>query len=79
MPTATITGKGRTTVPKAVRERLRLTAGDPVDVVIQEDGSVLMIPATVRVADLEGILPAPEKAVSVEEMNRVIRAPGEGS
>ncbi len=74
--TATIASKGRTTIPKAVREGLRLKAGDRVEFVIQEDGSVLMIPATVRVADLEGILPAPEKALSVEEMNRMIQARG---
>ncbi len=76
MPMATITSKGQTTIPKAVRERLRLKAGDRVEFVIQDDGNVLMIPATVRVADLEGILPAPQKALSVEEMNRVIRARG---
>lgn len=79
MPMATITSKGQTTIPKAVRERLRLKAGDRVEFVIQEDGSVLMIPATLRVADLEGILPAPEKAFSVAAMNRAIRARGGGS
>ncbi len=73
MPAATITSKGQTTIPKSVRERLRLKAGDRVEFVVQDDGTALMVPSTVRVADLEGILPAPKQAVSVEAMNRAIR------
>jgi AbrB family looped-hinge helix DNA binding protein len=76
MPTATITSKGQTTIPKAVRTRLRLKAGDRVEFLVQDDGTALMVPATVRVVDLEGILPAPDKPVSVEEMNRAIRKRG---
>jgi AbrB family looped-hinge helix DNA binding protein len=76
MPTATITSKGQTTIPKAVRTRLQLKAGDRVEFLVQDDGTALMVPATVRVVDLEGILPAPDKPVSVEEMNRAIRKRG---
>ena len=63
-------------MPKIIREGLRLKPGDRVEFVLQEDGTALMMPATVRLADLWGILPAPEKPVSVEEMNRAIRERG---
>jgi len=76
MGSATITSKGRITIPLAVRQRLGLKAGDRVEFVILDDGSAVMIPATVRLADLEGILPPPRTPVSVEEMNQAIRRRG---
>jgi AbrB family looped-hinge helix DNA binding protein len=76
MGSATITSKGRITIPVAVRERLGLEAGDRIAFVIRDDDSAMMIPANVRLADLEGILAPPEKAASVEEMNRAIRRRG---
>ncbi len=76
MGTATITSKGRITISVAARERLGLKVGDRVAFVIRDDDSALMIPATVPLSDLEGILAPPEKAVGVEEMGRAIRRRG---
>ncbi len=76
MATATITSKGQTTIPKTVRQRLRLKAGDRVEFVVQDDGTALMVPATIRVADLEGILSPPRKPVTVAAMNAAIRKHG---
>ena len=73
MATATITSKGQTTIPKSVRERLRLKAGDRVEFVVRDDGTALMVPATIRVADLKGILSPPRKPVTVVAMNAAIR------
>jgi AbrB family looped-hinge helix DNA binding protein len=75
MPTSTITSRGRITIPKAVRDCLRLVAGNRVEFLMREDGTVVMVPRTVRVADLEGILSAPEAPVSVTDMNQAIRSP----
>jgi AbrB family looped-hinge helix DNA binding protein len=72
MTASTITGKGRITIPKAVRDHLRLKAGDRVEFSTREDGTAVMMPKTVRVADLKGALAAPEAPVSVDEMNRAI-------
>jgi antitoxin PrlF len=74
MPRATITSKGQMTVPKEVREALKLQPGDQVDLIIQDEGDVIMRPANLDLEDLEGFLYRPgQRAVSVEEMNEAIR------
>ena len=39
---STLTSKGQTTVPKAIRERLRLKPGDRITFTPMPDGTVLM-------------------------------------
>jgi AbrB family looped-hinge helix DNA binding protein len=56
MPTATVTSKGQITIPKEVRERLGLEAGDRVVFVVQSDRDVLLKPAKTDVRDLHGML-----------------------
>ena len=74
MLTATLTSKGQTTIPKAVRDYLGLHAGDRIDFVLL-DGKVLLQPATVDVRSLKGILHRPgRKPVTVEEMSAAVRA-----
>jgi AbrB family looped-hinge helix DNA binding protein len=69
---ATLTSKGQLTIPKAVRNRLHLQTGDKVEFVFHEN-SVEMIPVSGSVRDLKGMVTRPEKAVSLDEMDRVIR------
>ena len=74
MPASTLTRKGQTTIPKEVRDYLKLEAGDQIDFLIQPDGSVVVRPATIHVKDLKGILHRKGmKAVSVDAMNKSIR------
>jgi len=70
---STLTSKGQTTVPKAVRERLGLKPGDRLEFVVQDDGTALMVPATLRVADLTGCLKPPKRRASLADMERAIR------
>ena len=42
MPEATLTSKGQVTIPKAVRDHLKLEAGARVDFIITADGTVLL-------------------------------------
>ncbi|MBW4631270.1 MAG: type II toxin-antitoxin system PrlF family antitoxin [Iphinoe sp. HA4291-MV1] len=73
MPTATITTKGQTTIPKEIREYLQLNPGDHIDFIIEEDGRVVIQPATIKVQELKGILHREGmKSVSVEEMNAAV-------
>jgi AbrB family looped-hinge helix DNA binding protein len=74
MPSATLTSKGQITLPKPIRDRLRLAAGDRVDFIVKDDGTVILRPATVDVRELKGLLHRKGlKPLSVEEMNAVIR------
>jgi AbrB family looped-hinge helix DNA binding protein len=74
MPTATLTSKGQLTLPKVIRDRLRVGAGDRVDFVIKDDGTIVLQPATVDVRELAGVLHRKGiKPLSVAEMNAVIR------
>ena len=73
MPRATMTTKGQITIPKSVRDRLRLNPGDRVDFVLQGEGEVVLRPATLDVRDLEGILHrSGGKPVSVERMRKAV-------
>ena len=76
MALATLTSKGQTTIPKSVRDRLALKAGDRLEFVVQDDGAVLMVPATVSLDELEGMLSPPSRPVTLEEMDRAIRKRG---
>ena len=74
MPSSTITSKGQTTIPKEVRDYLKLETGDQIDFVIRADGTVVLRPATMPVQDLKGILHRKNmKPVSVDAMNQAIR------
>ena len=73
MPASTITSKGQTTIPKEVRDHLKLQSGDQIDFVIQGDGSVSIRPATIQVSELRGMLHRKGmKPVSVGAMNEAI-------
>jgi AbrB family looped-hinge helix DNA binding protein len=79
MPSATVTSKGQLTLPKAIRDLLRLGAGDRVDFVVKDDGTVVLRPATVDVRELKGLLHRKGRTpLSVEEMSAIIRRRGAG-
>ncbi len=54
MATSTVTSKGQITIPKAVRERLHLEAGDKIDFRVDPDGTIRMHPIAKRVDDVFG-------------------------
>ena len=70
-PTATLTSKGQTVIPKPIRIQLGLKLGDPIDFIVVENGDVLIRPAASDVRALRGLLHRPGRnPISVEEMNR---------
>jgi AbrB family looped-hinge helix DNA binding protein len=69
---ATITNKGQVTIPKAVREALRLRGGDRVDFQIGKDGSVRFVAVGRSVTALKGMLPKPRRPVTLEQMDDAI-------
>jgi antitoxin PrlF len=75
MSSSTLTSKGQTTIPKDIREYLNLQPGHRIDFMIDEEGRVLLRPATLDIRELAGILHQDrQEPISVEEMNKVIRA-----
>lgn len=73
MAASTITSKGQTTIPGEIRRHLRLKPGDRVEFVVEPDGKVVLIPATVDVSELKGLLAPAPRRVSLEEMEATIR------
>lgn len=73
MAVAKLTSKGQLVIPQTIRQHLHLQQGDSVDFIIQDDGEVVVRPATRDVRDLKNILPKPKKSVSLEEMERAVR------
>jgi antitoxin PrlF len=69
MTSATLTSKGRITIPTEVRRGLGVDAGDRVEFVEMAPGQYLLMAATHDVRELKGIVPRPGQPVSVEEMN----------
>jgi antitoxin PrlF len=76
MATATVTSKGQITLPKSVRERLGVEAGDKVEFIETQPGVFRLVAATRDVRDLKGVIPKPTSPVSVEDMGRVIARMG---
>lgn len=73
MSISTITSKGQTTIPVEIRRRLKLKAGDRVEFIVEADGRVVLVPATVNVRELKGLLAPAPRRVSLEEMEAAIR------
>ena len=69
---ATITSKGQVTIPKPIRDRLRLEPGDKIDFALQEDGDLRVMPVTASVTRLKGMLSKPAVPVSLAEMETAI-------
>jgi AbrB family looped-hinge helix DNA binding protein len=76
MATATLTSKGQITIPKEVRDALGVGTGDRVEFLPDPEGGFRLLPATRDVRALKGLLSRPERPVSVDEMNRIVRGRG---
>ena len=72
MAIATMTTKGQITIPKEIRDALRLKPGDRVDFVLGKDGSALLRPATRSILDLCGMLKYDGPPITIEQMDEGI-------
>jgi antitoxin PrlF len=69
---ATVTGKGQVTIPKEVRDALRLRGGGKISFVVEPGDRVTVKPATRSIQRLYGVLGKPKRTVTVEEMDEGI-------
>lgn len=75
MASATLSSKGQITLPKSVRDRLGVEAGDRLEFVESEQG-FLVVAATRDIRSLKGIVGRPKKPVTLEDMNGAIEKMG---
>lgn len=74
MSESTVTIKGQTTLPRAVRQALALNPGDRLRYVILDNGQVRLLRSR-PLAELAGVLKQPGRApVSLDEMEAAIAA-----
>ncbi len=71
-----LTIKGQATIPKAVREHLRLKPGDRVKFFVHPDGSVVILPK-LSTSALRGIVSSRRRRpATIDEMDRAAAAGG---
>jgi AbrB family looped-hinge helix DNA binding protein len=74
MALATLTTKGQVTIPKPIRDSLKLNTGDKIEIVITEKREAILRPVSKKVDDIFCKLhKASRKAVSLETMNDAIK------
>ena len=73
MVTATITSKGQITIPRAVRDSLRLRCGDRVELLLQDGAAAILKPIAKSVNEVFGKLYKPDGPKrTVPEMNQAV-------
>ena len=76
MASATLTSKGQVTLPKSVRDRLGIEAGDRLEFIESEQGFLVIAAATRDIRSLKGIVGKPKQPVTIEDMNSAIEKMG---
>jgi antitoxin PrlF len=76
--TSKITSKGQVTIPQQVRKDMGAVAGDRLDFVRMEDGNYAVVLAGQSIKSLKGVIPRPEKPVSLENMQAAVEAVAAG-
>lgn len=76
MATATMTSKGQVTIPKEIRDRHHLVAGQRIEFLEDANGAVSIWPVTENVSKLKGMIRKSASSVSLAEMKAAIRDEG---
>ena len=72
-----MSSKGQSTIPVAIRNSLRLNAGDRVDFVLFDAGRVELVPKKRSVTTLRAMIPQSGKPISLAQMDAAIGRGGE--
>jgi antitoxin PrlF len=75
MSLATITSKGQVTLPKEMRRKLHLEAGEKIDFRVDEErGTATLVPVNKHVEDVFGLMRRKQnKHVTIEDMDKAIK------
>ena len=77
--TVTVTSKGQVTLPSEARRRMGIRAGTKLEFIVRGDDRMEVIVVGGSVRDLKGALPAPRKALSLQEMDAAIAKGARGA
>ena len=70
---ATVTVKGQVTVPKAIRDHLKIESGTQLDFKLNDDGSISVRSLKRSALSIVGLMKRPgQAAVTVEQMHRAV-------
>jgi len=76
---ATLTAKGQVTMPKPIRDKCHLNTGDKLDFLLRDDGIIEVVPIKQSASRLEGMLPRPSRALTLDEMEQAIAEGASGN
>ena len=76
MQSSTITTKGQITIPKDIRNLLKVGKGDRVEFLVDNNGTVTIWPVTTDITALKGLVPKPRNYVSLNDMKQAISDQG---
>jgi AbrB family looped-hinge helix DNA binding protein len=75
MALTTLSTKGQVTIPKKIRDSLKLHTGDKIEIIVTEKREAIIRPVSKKVDDIFGKLhKLGRKAVSLDAMNDALRA-----
>jgi AbrB family looped-hinge helix DNA binding protein len=69
-----ISSKGQVTIPEEIRRQYHLQSGEQVEWEVTDHGTVELRKAGGSLDDLTRILARPEKAMTIEQMDRAVEA-----
>lgn len=68
-----MTSKRQITLPKEIREQLKLKPGDQMEFLVEPNGGITVLPVTSDVTILKGLIPQPKQPVTLEAMRTAIK------
>lgn len=74
MRTITLSSKGQLTIPRQLRESLGLTAGSRLQVSVDRQGRLVLVPALYEPEEIFRHRPVVERCMSLADMDRAIAA-----
>ncbi|KYC39768.1 AbrB family transcriptional regulator [Scytonema hofmannii PCC 7110] len=73
MSIATVTIKGQVTIPKEIRDYLKLETGSKIEFIVDENGDVKLVALNVPIEALSGFLHRPNMTTAtIEDMEAAI-------
>jgi AbrB family looped-hinge helix DNA binding protein len=67
-----VTSKGQITIPTNIRNNLNISTGSKIEL-IEQEGCIIIVPINNSLSKLKNILSTPDKSLSCDEMNSIIK------